>query len=222
MRLNRRADFAVMPTRDPSVAALLPCMDPNADSPAQDRRAFLSKASAVVIGGSLVVAPVVAGLCVALDPLRRKSEAGASVLVATLNSLPEDGEPRKFSVLATRVDAWNRTPNVPIGAVYLQRLKDNKVRALNVVWVIQRCGLTIGTHPCDVSRFHKGPVGKGERLCGEFEGSDEEVAVDEDVGGGILRGDAYRQHETDERDRCAAGDGLHQIFLPGSRFSPAV
>jgi hypothetical protein len=82
-----------------------PCMEPNADSPAQDRRAFLTKASAVVIGGSLVVAPVVAGLCVVFDPLRRKTEAGASVLVATLTSLPEDGEPRKFSVLATRVDA---------------------------------------------------------------------------------------------------------------------
>jgi menaquinol-cytochrome c reductase iron-sulfur subunit len=108
-------------------------MDTSAESPQPDRRAFLSKASAVVIGGSLVVAPVVAGLCVFLDPLRRKSESGASVLVANLNSLPEDGEPRKFSVLATRVDAWNRTPNVPIGAVYLQRLKDNKVRALNVV-----------------------------------------------------------------------------------------
>lgn len=108
-------------------------MDTSAESPQPDRRAFLSKASAVVIGGSLVVAPVVAGLCVFLDPLRRKSEIGASVLVANLNSLPEDGEPRKFSVLATRIDAWNRTPNVPIGAVYLQRLKDNKVRALNVV-----------------------------------------------------------------------------------------
>ncbi len=116
--------------RDPDHS---PCMEPNADSPAQDRRAFLTKASAVVIGGSLVVAPVVAGLCVVFDPLRRKTKAGASVLVATLTSLPEDGEPRKFSVLATRVDAWNRTPNVPIGAVYLQRLKDNKVRALNVV-----------------------------------------------------------------------------------------
>ncbi|HEY0883234.1 MAG TPA: Rieske (2Fe-2S) protein, partial [Archangium sp.] len=42
-------------------------------------------------------------------------------------------EPRKFSVLATKVDAWNRTPNVPVGAVYLQRLPGNKVRALNVV-----------------------------------------------------------------------------------------
>ena len=101
--------------------------------PPIDRRDFISKAASVAIGGSLVVIPAVAGLCVALDPLRRKSEIGASVLVASLNSLPETGEPRKFSVLATKVDAWNRTPNVPVGAVYLQRLPDNKVRALNVV-----------------------------------------------------------------------------------------
>jgi menaquinol-cytochrome c reductase iron-sulfur subunit len=104
------------------------------DSPPQpDRRDFINKATAVVIGGSLAVAPIVAGMCVFFDPLRRKSEIGASVLVANLNSLPASGEPRKFSVLATRVDAWNRTPNVPIGAVYLQRLENNKVRALNVV-----------------------------------------------------------------------------------------
>lgn len=108
-------------------------METPAEPPQPDRRDFISKATAVVIGGSLVVAPVVAGLCVLFDPLRRKTESGASVLVANLKSLPEDGEPRKFSVLATRVDAWNRTPNVPVGAVYLQRLKDDKVRALNVV-----------------------------------------------------------------------------------------
>lgn len=108
-------------------------MDKPDAPPPNDRRDFISKAAAVAIGGSLVVLPAVAGLCVVLDPLRRKSEAGASVLVANLNSLPENGEPRKFAVLATKVDAWNRTPNVPVGAVYLQRLPDQKVRALNVV-----------------------------------------------------------------------------------------
>jgi len=105
---------------------------PNA-SPHSDRRDFITKATAAVLGGSLAVVPAVAGLCVLLDPLRRKSESGASVLVANLASLPENGEPRKFSVLATRIDAWNRTPNVPVGAVYLQRVAPNKVRAFNVV-----------------------------------------------------------------------------------------
>lgn len=101
--------------------------------PQPERRSFLTKAAAIVIGGIATVLPLVGGLFVFLDPLRRKTEAGGAVKVASLNSLPENGEPRKFPVLATRVDAWNRTPNVPVGAVYLQRLKDGRVRALNVV-----------------------------------------------------------------------------------------
>lgn len=107
--------------------------DASPQPPPSDRRDFITKATAVVLGGAIVIPPTVAGFCVLFDPLRRKSETSASVLVANLNSLPETGEPRKFPVLATRVDAWNRTPNVPVGAVYLQRLPDNKVRALNVV-----------------------------------------------------------------------------------------
>ena len=101
--------------------------------PPADRRNFITKTAAVVVGGLIAVVPPLAGLFVFFDPLRRKTEAGGAVLVASLNALPENGEPRKFPVLATRVDAWNRTPNVPIGAVYLQRLKDGTVRALNVV-----------------------------------------------------------------------------------------
>ena len=85
-------------------------MEKPSTPPSNDRRDFLTKAAAVAIGGAVVAIPAVAGLCVAFDPLRRKSESGASVLVANLNSLPENGEPRKFSVLATKVDAWNRTP----------------------------------------------------------------------------------------------------------------
>lgn len=108
-------------------------MDTSHASPSPDRRNFLTKAAAIIIGGIVAVVPPLAGLFVLLDPLRRKSEGGGAVLVASLNALPASGEPRKFPVLATRVDAWNRTPNVPIGAVYLQRLKDNKIRAFNVV-----------------------------------------------------------------------------------------
>ena len=106
-------------------------MDNPTTSPPTERREFISKATAVVIGGSLVAVPAIAGLCVLLDPLRRKSESGASVLVTNFNSLPENGEPRKFSIVRTQVDIWNRTPNVPVGAVYLQRVGGNQVRALN-------------------------------------------------------------------------------------------
>jgi Rieske Fe-S protein len=41
--------------------------------------------------------------------------------------------PHKFPVLATRVDAWNKFTQVPIGAVYLRRTAEGQVSALNVV-----------------------------------------------------------------------------------------
>ncbi len=102
-------------------------------APSSERRDFLCKACAVAVGGAIALVAPAAGVLVLVDPLRHKSEAGGAVLVANLGSLPENGEPRKYSVLATHVDAWNRTPHVPVGAVYLSRLPGDKVRALNVV-----------------------------------------------------------------------------------------
>jgi menaquinol-cytochrome c reductase iron-sulfur subunit len=105
----------------------------NTDTPPpNDRRDFIAKSCAIAVGGAITLVAPVAGVLVLADPLRRKAEGGGAVLVATLDSLPDNGEPRKYSVLATKVDAWNRTPNVPVGAIYLQRHGD-KVRALNVV-----------------------------------------------------------------------------------------
>ena len=80
-----------------------------------------------------MVTPLVSGLLVILDPLRRKSEQHALVLVTSLRSVPEDGLPRKFVVTASHSDAWNQNPSVPIGAVYLRRTGPNTVQAFNVV-----------------------------------------------------------------------------------------
>ncbi len=107
-------------------------------SPSPDRRSFLAQAGAVAIGGALALAAPLAGLGVLLDPLRRKSGDGGAVHVAPLAAVPEDGLPRKFNIVATRVDAWNHTPNTRIGAVYLQRPKGRPesaptVRAFSVV-----------------------------------------------------------------------------------------
>ena len=57
---------------------------PPHQAPQADRRDFLTKAAAIVIGGGLALVAPVAGLVVFLDPLRRKSEAGAAVLVGSL------------------------------------------------------------------------------------------------------------------------------------------
>lgn len=68
-----------------------------------------------------------------LDPLHRKGGAGTFIRVASLNSVPADGIPRKFAIVADRTDAWNQYPNTPIGAVYLRRPDDKTIEAFNVV-----------------------------------------------------------------------------------------
>src|SRR5437016_13092773 len=109
------------------------------DEPAREpcsgngRRDFFKKIFAGILGAILGLVPLGAGLTVLFDPLRRKSSVGGAIRVTTLEALPNDGIPRKFSVLSTRVDAWNRFTRVPIGAVYLRRTTDNQIQAFNVV-----------------------------------------------------------------------------------------
>jgi quinol---cytochrome c reductase iron-sulfur subunit, bacillus type len=99
----------------------------------EPRRDFLKKASCVVIGGVITAVPLIAGVRVIMDPLRHKAAGGQKVKVTTIDSLPKDGEPRKFAILASRSDAWNRFPDAPIGAIYLRRTGENSVEAMNVV-----------------------------------------------------------------------------------------
>ena len=68
-----------------------------------------------------------------LDPLRRSAGASGAIKVATLESLPNDGVPRKFAIIADRSDAWNKFPQVPVGAVYLRRTSETEVQAFNVI-----------------------------------------------------------------------------------------
>lgn len=99
-----------------------------------ERRGFFKKLASYVLGGIVTLVPFAAGLAVWLDPARRKNSAGGQLVrVATLSALPEDGIPRKFAVLASRVDAWNKSPETVVGAVYLRRTRGEKPRAFNVV-----------------------------------------------------------------------------------------
>jgi Rieske Fe-S protein len=102
-------------------------------SPQTDRRGFFARAASVIIGGIVGVVPLLSGLLVVFDPLRRKSAGSRTVRVANLSALPEDGVPRKFPVISSRVDAWTKTSATAIGAVYLRREKGRPVEALNVV-----------------------------------------------------------------------------------------
>lgn len=97
-----------------------------------NRRDFLKQACAAGIGTGLVLVPAAAGLAVLTDPLHRKAAAGEKQFVALLDSLPADGQPQKFAIRASRVDAWNKMPNAPVGAIYLRRTGEKSVEALNV------------------------------------------------------------------------------------------
>ena len=95
--------------------------------PVDERRGFLAKALALACGGLATLAPVGAGLWAFLDPLRRKSAAAAFRPVADLAAIPDDGVPRRFAVIADRVDAWTGFAAEPVGAVYLRRDKGSDV-----------------------------------------------------------------------------------------------
>jgi Rieske Fe-S protein len=99
----------------------------------EPRRDFFKKASSIVIGGAITAIPIAAGIRVIMDPLRHKAAGGQRIKVATIDSLPKDGTPRKYAILAARADAWNKYPDAPIGAIYLRRTGDKSVEALNVV-----------------------------------------------------------------------------------------
>jgi menaquinol-cytochrome c reductase iron-sulfur subunit len=91
------------------------------------------KAGAVVIGAAATLPPLGAGLATLLDPLRRRSAAGSFLFVTSLKALPEDGTPRQFPVVADRQDAWNRFPQIRVGAVYVRRTGPKSVQAFNAV-----------------------------------------------------------------------------------------
>jgi menaquinol-cytochrome c reductase iron-sulfur subunit len=93
----------------------------------------LARFTAILAGAAAMLTPAAAGIIAFLNPLRQKTRAGEFIRVTNLDSLPEDGSPQKFPVIADRRDAWNLFPNEPIGAVYLRRTGNNKVEALQVV-----------------------------------------------------------------------------------------
>jgi Rieske Fe-S protein len=113
------------------------------------------------------------------DPLRRRGAAQPTgnphakqvkwIRVATLDAVPDDGVPRQFPVLADLIDAWNRTPNQPIGSVYLRRNPGEKtVECLTAICPHAGCFVAVveGSEgkrfgcPCHTSAFSL----KGKKL----------------------------------------------------------
>src|SRR4051812_15326899 len=98
------------------------------------RRGFFKQAATIVLGAIAILAPIGAAISVVFDPLRRNKASNTNfVRITSLNSVPADGLPRKFEVVAERTDAWNKFPHTPIGAVYLRRPDEKTIEAFNVV-----------------------------------------------------------------------------------------
>jgi Rieske Fe-S protein len=102
----------------------------DAPRPSQEpqRRSFFTRLGAISLGTLVAVFPFAAGWGVVTSPLRRKNDDGKDnasgdgfVRVCPLDSIPADGTPHAFVVIADVVDAWTRSVNQRIGEVYLTR-----------------------------------------------------------------------------------------------------
>lgn len=162
-------------------------MNEQTDSSGEGRRDFLKKASSVAIGGVITAIPLAAGARVLLNPIKAGGGSAQKVKVTTLDSLPKDGAPRKFPIVASRADAWNKFPEAPVGAVYLRRTGDKTVEALNVVCPHAGCFVDFRAEmkgyfcPCHNSLFQmdgkigdpKSPSPRGlDTLSVEIQGND--------------------------------------------------
>ena len=140
----------------------------------EPRRSFVTKAAAFLVGAVVSIVPVLAAAVTFFDPLLRRkkgdpAEGGGAdpsepaddgfLKITNLQSLPADGSPRMFPVIADLQDAWNKFPDTEIGSIYLWRSEDGGVMSFNA-----RCphlGCTVNyksdqsayTCPCHDSAF---------------------------------------------------------------------
>jgi menaquinol-cytochrome c reductase iron-sulfur subunit len=133
------------------------------------RRSWFYDASAFVIGGLVGMIPLGIGFATFLDPLRRhaktprahdKSGAGGlegSIRVASLSALTIGAAPQRFPVIADQIDAWNFSPQQPVGAVFLQRVSDKEVLCFNATCPHAGCSVSCTGQafvcPCHNSSF---------------------------------------------------------------------
>ncbi|MDA1051367.1 MAG: Rieske 2Fe-2S domain-containing protein [Planctomycetota bacterium] len=132
------------------------------------RRGFFEIAS-IVLGAIVGVGPALIGLVAFLDPLRGRRtkpklyEEGAGngtsslVRVASMEALSL-GEPQRFLVIDDQIDAWNFTPDEPVGAVYIEKLTPSTVRVFNTTCPHAGCSVecngTAYECPCHSSSFN--------------------------------------------------------------------
>ena len=120
-----------------------------------ERRGFLGSAAAltaVALGGLLGVGPVAIGLyAIVMDPLRKKTsprKAAAGVegakegfyFVAQIGEL-DSHVPRRFTIVADKIDAWNFMQNQPIGSVYM-RMQGDQVECFHTTCPHAGCAVS--------------------------------------------------------------------------------
>src|SRR5262245_1535270 len=134
-----------------------------------ERRSFLTKAVAIVIGAIVAIFPFAAGLGVLLDPLRRRGASAAAgdeaikyVRLGPLDILPDDGMPHQFALTDDVADAWTRSPAQRVGSAFLTRTDTPagpKVTALSSVCPHLGCAVDFNGKasefecPCHASAF---------------------------------------------------------------------
>ena len=84
-------------------------------------------------GAAALAVPTLSALAAFLNPWRQKSAAGNWVRVASMAALPLGGPPQRCPVIADRSDAWNGYPAEAVGAIFLCRVSDKEVLALQTI-----------------------------------------------------------------------------------------
>lgn len=93
-----------------------------ANPPVETRRPFIIRFLAGFLAVLVGIVPVTAGGFAYLSPIfRRRDKGGRKIRITSLGGIPDDGQPRRFPVVADRDDAWSHYPPAPIGSVYLRR-----------------------------------------------------------------------------------------------------
>ena len=110
------------------------------------RRGFLVQFIAGAIGAFVGTIPAIFGTLFFLDPLIRRKSAqnpdaenpdgenlgedpdrvvkreGFIRMAVTIDALPDNGAPQRYTVFDDIIDAWNMFPNQPAGAIWLRKI----------------------------------------------------------------------------------------------------
>ncbi len=158
-------------------------------STASPRRGFL-KTATVLIGGAIGAVLAVPIFRYVLFPVSRRVVIGgdAPVPVADAAAVKAGAPPLRVAIRAPEQrDAWARITDVPLGAAWLSRGEDGKVRALSATCPHLGCAVDFDEKaqtfrcPCHTSSFSP----DGKRISGPAK-RDMDPLEAEDAGGKVM------------------------------------